>query len=133
MVNNNVLSVNYDSTSSEEESDYSDDDFVQEIDDEDLDDRIQEVSADLGGFLEDVAEVEIIDNESIYVKFFDKKIKFSDDEECEFDEDDEGYPVMINGGEIYFKAYLNKLGELNDDYKGILYRTNIAKEDFYLD
>ena len=84
MVNNGVLSVNYDSTSSEEESDYSDDDFVQEIDDEDLDDRIQEVSADLGGFLEDVAEVEIIDNESIYVKFFDKKIKFSEDEECEF-------------------------------------------------
>ena len=50
-----------------------------------------------------------------------------------FDEDDQGYPIMINGGEIYFKAYLNKLGELSDDYKGILYRTNIAKEDFYLD
>ena len=133
MVNNSVLSVNYDSTSSEEDSDYSDDDFVQEIDDEDLDDRIQEVSADLAGFLEDVAEVEIIDNESIYVKFFDKKIKFSDDEECEFDEDDQGYPIMINGGEIYFKAYLNKLGELSDEYKGILYRTNIAKEDFYLE
>lgn len=135
MVNNNVLSVNYDSSSSEENSDFSssEDDFSQEIEDEDVDDKIEEISIQLKDFLNEVADVEIINNESIFVKFFDKKIVFSDDDDCEFDEDDEGYPIMINGGEVYFKAYLNKLGELNDDYKGILYRTNVGKEDFYLE
>ena len=60
-------------------------------------------------------------------------IKFcKKNEVCEFDYDDNGYPIMPDGGENFFIPYMEELKTLNNDLDGLKIDTNVKGFKFKL-
>lgn len=116
------------------DEDESDDEF--ELPDENKYESDDEETGELCDILEDllkeVASVEPIGNKSFQVDFFfPKDIEFaSKNSKCDFDEDDEGYPIMTEGGENYFIPYMQAVAEYNEDFQGCTIKTNVKKFTF---
>ena len=91
------------------------------------DEETDEVLTKLEPFFEDIATLEVIGREAIKINFIDNRIgDFVDKKEkCDFDLDEEGYPLLPDGGEEFVVPYLDKLSKKMKDLKGYNIETNI--------
>lgn len=91
------------------------------------DEETDEVLTKLEPFFEDIATLEVVGREAIKINFIDNRIgDFVDKKEkCDFDLDEEGYPLLPDGGEEFVVPYLDKLSKKMKDLKGYNIETNI--------
>ena len=62
-----------------------------------------------------------------------KNLTFVDkDEDCDFDKDEEKYPIMPDGGEEFFIPYMTKVSKNNKKFKGCVIETNVKNFSFVL-
>jgi len=98
------------------------------IEDEDTN-ELEEILSEL---LDEVADVNSIDKMKIKISFYDfKNINFvSKKTKCDFDyDDDNGYPVMADGGENYFLPYMEAVLDVNSDFRGLKIETNVKDKN----
>ena len=94
-----------------------------EVEDEDT----EEISNILGELLEDVGKVYVVGKRKVMVEFFDSnQITFVPKKtKCDFDIDDNLYPIMPDGGEQYFVPYMEKVKEIDPDFENLSIETNV--------
>ena len=112
---------NYEEITSSEEEDY------ESCDEESLDK--QEI---LQNLLKDIANVDCIAKNTFRVEFFDtKNIKFMDKKEnCEFDLNKDGLPILPDGGEEFFPPFMSELIKKDKRFKKVKIQTNIKGKKF---
>lgn len=131
-----VLNITYYDTSDEEsdiESENYNDDLDEEEDfDEDCDDETKDKLEFLEKRLEEVADVEAVGISTFRVRFFVKHdIKFlKRDMKCDFDYDDDDYPMIYDGGEDTFLPYMKELCKKCDFLSPVYIITNVTKEKY---
>lgn len=114
-------------TDSDEEEDTNYESIDEENDYDSQDEETEELCEVMEGLLCEVANVEILGKKAFKVEFLDTKgLELVDEEEdCDFDQDDDGYPIMPDGGEEFFLPYTQALVKKNKAFKGVVMETNI--------
>lgn len=122
----------YDSSEDEDDDNfeglnYDDYDSADE-DDEDMGEFLQEL-------LEDVASVDVLGHKAFKIDFIDSKVeKFLDkDEDCDFDTNYNGFPVMPDGGEEFFLPYMKAISKKKRYFKDAIFETNVRGQRFTLE
>lgn len=120
-----------DEDSDEDENNYE---FLEDKDYESCDEETEELSEILENLLKDVAVLDVVGKKAFRVEFtHTKNLLFVDkNEDCDFDEDDDGYPIMPDGGEEFFIPYMNKVLEKNKQFKNCTIETNVKNFTFLL-
>ena len=113
----------------------SDDDLeegvIEKLDDYDgyetADEETDEYLVGLERLLKDIADVEVIGLKVYKINFHDTRLEnFMDkDTNSDFDIDDSGFPVMLDGGEEFIAPYMKKISEKVPYYKGCTFETNV--------
>jgi hypothetical protein len=115
----------YDSDEDIEDTNYE---IIDENNDYDSPDENSEDLADiLQDLLKEVAVVDILGKKAFRVEFNDTRdLDFVDrDEECDFDRDEDDYPILPDGGENFFLPYMKELTNKNKRFKKIIIETNV--------
>ena len=140
-LNNTYINVTY-YDSSDEESDGFDeeepefeadfDDDGEEIDNSNIDDETEDKFHVLTERLEEVAYVIFSGKNSFRINFrINKGVKLvPKGTDCDFDIDDDGLPVMYDGGENYLLPYLVELCKRRSDLKPFNITTNCSKRRY---
>ena len=120
-----------DEDSDEDETNYE---FLEEKDYESCDEETEELSDILQNLLKEVAVVDTMGKKVFRVEFtYTKNLIFVEkSEDCDFDEDEEGYPVMPDGGEEFFIPYMNIVAKNNKKFKKCTIETNVKNFSFVL-
>lgn len=120
-----------DEDSDEDETNYE---FLEERDYESCDEETEDLSEILQNLLKEVAVVDAMGKKAFRVEFtYTKNLIFVDKkEDCDFDDDDDGYPIMPDGGEEFFIPYMNKVMKNNRKFRGCTIETNVKNFSFVL-
>ena len=120
-----------DEDSDEDETNYE---FLEEKDYESCDEETEELSDILQNLLKEVAVVDTMGKKVFRVEFtYTKNLIFVEkSEDCDFDEDEEGYPVMPDGGEEFFIPYMNIVAKNTKKFKNCTIETNVKNFSFVL-
>lgn len=116
------------------DSDEEEDNNLEDFDDYDgydtADDETEEYCDALNKLLSDVADVETLGLKVFKINFHDTRIKELEDKktECDFDYDDDGMPIMLDGGEQFIIPYLVVVSKKITYYKNCIFETNINKK-----
>ncbi|MCH9622036.1 MAG: hypothetical protein S4CHLAM20_14700 [Chlamydiia bacterium] len=140
-LNDGIINITYFDSSDEEsdgfdeeepEPDLEFDDDGEEVDSSNIDDETEEKFSILTERLEEVAYVIYTGRNSFRINFQNKKgIKLvPKKEKCDFDIDDDGLPIMMDGGENYILPYLVELCKRRSDLKPFQITTNCSKRRY---
>ena len=142
VLNDAVLNITYYDSSDEEDVDDFDEeepehepeynDKGEEIDNTSIDDDTEEKFSILTERLEEVAYVIYTGKNSFRINFQNKRgVKLvPKGESCDFDIDDDGLPVMYDGGESFILPYLLELCRRRSDLKPFQITTNCSKRRY---
>ena len=122
-----VINVNiYDSEESESDSDYEFPDLEQRKRLNSVDEETEENSEILNVLLEDIGKVEPLGKKYLFLEFYNPKgIKFSKkSEDCDFDTNEMGYPLIPEGGEEFLLPFFEKLKKKKRSFTGTTIETN---------
>ena len=122
-----VINVNiYDSEESESDSDYELPDLEQRKRLNSVDEETEENSEILNVLLEDIGKVEPLGKKYLFLEFYNPKgIKFSKkSEDCDFDTNETGYPLIPEGGEEFLLPFFEKLKKKKRSFTGTTIETN---------
>jgi len=124
----------YDSDEEEDEEEESNYEFLEDRDYESCDEETENVAEILQDLLKEVATVDAVGKKVFRVEFtYTKNLTFVDkNEDCDFDKDDEKYPIMPDGGEEFFIPYMVKVAKNNKKFKGCVIETNVKNFSFVL-
>lgn len=113
----------------------SDDDLeegvIEELDNYDgyetPDEETEDYLEGLQRMLKDVADVEVIGLKVYKINFHDTRLEdFVDtDTDTDFDLDENGFPIMLDGGEEFIAPYLKMVSDKINYYQGCLFETNV--------
>lgn len=140
-LNDGIINITYFDSSDEESDDFDEeepepepefDDDGEEIDNSNIDEETEEKFSILTERLEEVAYVIYTGKNSFRINFQNKKgVKLvPKKEECDFDIDDDGLPIMVDGGENYILPYLVELCKRRSDLKPFQITTNCSKRRY---
>ena len=134
-IKTNSIVVNaevYDSDEDIEDTNFEDE--IEEVNYQSCDEDTENVAQFLEELLYEIASVYACGKMKVRVEFNDPHlIEFcKKDEICEFDYDDNGYPIMPDGGENFFIPYMEELKTLNSDLERLKVETNVKGFKFKL-
>ena len=82
---------------------------------------------------EEETNYEFLENRNYESCAYTKNLTFVDkDEDCDFDKDEDRYPIMPDGGEEFFIPYMTKVSKNNKKFKGCVIETNVKNFSFVL-
>ena len=122
----------YDSDTDEEDTNYE---VLDQENDYDSCDEDSEILADLlQDLLREVATVDVLGKKAFRVEFNDtRNLNFVDKkEDCDFDYDENNYPIMPDGGEEFFAPYMKLVTKINKKFKNCIIETNVKGFKFVL-
>ena len=122
-----VINVNiYDSDESESDSDYELPDLETRKRLNSVDEETEENSEILNVLLEDIGKVEPLGKKYLFLEFYNPKgIKFcKKTEDCDFDTNEMGYPLIPEGGEEFLLPFFEKLKKKKRSFTGTTIETN---------
>jgi hypothetical protein len=140
-LNDGIINITYYDSSEEESDDFDEEepdfdlefnDEGEQIDNSSIDDETEEKFSILTERLEEVAYVIYTGKNSFRINFQNKKgVKLVPKKEnCDFDIDDDGLPIMVDGGENYILPYLVELCRRRSDLKPFRITTNCSKKRY---
>jgi len=122
----------YDSDTDEEDTNYE---VLDQENDYDSCDEDSEILADLlQDLLREVATVDVLGKKAFRLEFNDtRNLNFVDkNEDCDFDYDENNYPIMPDGGEEFFAPYMQLVTKINKKFKNCIIETNVKGFKFVL-
>jgi hypothetical protein len=125
-----LIVKNFELPDSDSDEDVNDLDLDLDLDEYDSPDEDTEDYLEiLEKLLCDVADVEVIGLNTYKINFHDTNIKKLENKncKCDFDEDDDGMPIMIDGGEEFIKPYLFKVSKKIAFFKDCVFKYNIKE------
>ena len=120
--------------SDEEEEEDTNYENLEDRDYESCDEETEELSDILQDLLKEVAVIDTMGKKVFRVEFtYTKNLVFVDkNEDCDFDEDEDGYPIMPDGGEEFILPYMKNVVRNNKKFKGCTIETNVKNFSFVL-
>ena len=122
----------YDSDEDEEDTNFE---LLDEENDYDsCDEQTEDLGDILNSLLTEVANVDVLGKKAFRIEFIDTKdlVLVNKNEDCDFDLDENDYPIMPDGGEEYLLPYLKKVSQCNKKFKGCVFETNLKGFKFNL-
>jgi hypothetical protein len=138
VLNDGILNITYYDSSDEESDDFDEQEPEPELepdfddDSSNIDEETEEKFSILTERLEEVAYVIYTGKNSFRINFQNKKgIKLvPKDQDCDFDLDDDGLPIMVDGGENFLLPYLKELCNRRSDLRPLKITTNCSKKRY---
>jgi hypothetical protein len=122
-----VINVNiYDSDEEESDSDFEMPETERRVRLSSIDEDTEENCNVLSILLEDIGKLEPLGKKYLFLEFHNpKNIKFhKKTEDCDFDKNELGYPLLPEGGEEFILPFFKKMEKIRPELKGTTIETN---------
>lgn len=118
----------------EDEEDTNYETIDEENDYDTCDEDTEELAEILQELFKEVATIDALGKKAFRIEFsYINGLEFvPEDEDCDFDFDEEGYPIMPDGGEEYLLPYMKKVKKNNKNFKKCTIETNVKNFTFVL-
>jgi len=122
----------YESDGTSEEEDFELPEMTRKTRIGSIDETTEETCDILTEILEDVCKVEPLGRQLIYLEFYNPKgITFvNKNQECDFDLNEDGYPLLPDGAEEFIVPFFKRVKELHPELNGMTIETNSNKFKF---